>query len=165
MILLPTLKDKEDDQLAFPMGNCYSKANISYPSLNIQIYYYNTSFVLSEKPPLFQTLNVSLFPAWASFLASDEQRLGLRNQARLCPLHLGLPVYGTLGNWIMLQAILAPRVKRLLPFFFLSVLCATLSYQELPWKILFVGLHGTGAGTAGTSVQYRRKWELLQWNV
>lgn len=165
MILLPTLKDKEDDPLAFPMGNCYPKANISYPSLNIQLCYCNTSFVLSEKPPLFQTLNVSLFPAWASFLASDEQRLGLRNQARLCPLHLGLPIHGTLGDWIMLQATLVPKVKQLLPFIFLSVLCATLSYQELPWKILFAGLHRRGAATAGTSVQHGRKWELLQCNV
>lgn len=43
--------------LLFLWGNWYLEANRSYPSLNIQIHCYNTSFVLSEKPPLFQTLN------------------------------------------------------------------------------------------------------------
>lgn len=45
MNLLPNLKDKEDVQLNFPMGNWSPKANRSSPSLNTQIYCYNTSFV------------------------------------------------------------------------------------------------------------------------
>lgn len=113
------------------MVNCYPKANGSYPSVNIQIYCYTTSFVLSENPPLFQTLNALLFPAWASFLASDEQCLGLRIWAWLHPLRLGLAIHGTLANWIVPHAILAPRLKQLLPFLLLGVLCATLSCQEL----------------------------------
>lgn len=46
MNLLPNLKDKEDAQLAFRMGNWNPKANRSFPSLNTHIYCYNTSFVL-----------------------------------------------------------------------------------------------------------------------
>lgn len=45
MNLLPNLKDKEDVQLNFPMGNWSPKANRSSPSLNTQIYCYNASFV------------------------------------------------------------------------------------------------------------------------
>lgn len=46
MNLLPNLKGKENVQLTFPMGNWSPKTNRSSPSLNTQIYCYNTSFVL-----------------------------------------------------------------------------------------------------------------------
>lgn len=66
MILLPNLKDREDVQLMFPMGNWSPKANRSSPSLNTQIYCYKTSlyfFCPVREPPFFQILNAEVAPA------------------------------------------------------------------------------------------------------
>jgi len=53
----------------------------------------------------------------------------------------------------MPRANLAPRVKRLLPFLLLGVLCAALSCQELQWEVLCAGLCGTCGLTAGVSLE------------
>lgn len=167
MNLLPNLKDKEDAQLAFPMGNWNPKANRSFPSLNTQIYCYNKCPV--REPPFFQILNAEIVPAWANFLVSYEQCLGLGNSAWLCPLQLGLAAHGPLANWVVPWAVLSPRVRQLLPFLLWGVLCATLSRQELQWKIPLAGLHGTAGWQQGWHSKEcgaaGEKWEELQCNV
>lgn len=41
MNLLPNLKDKEDVQLTFPMGNWSPEANLPLPKYIIYVYRYN----------------------------------------------------------------------------------------------------------------------------
>lgn len=62
---------------------------------------------------------------------------------------MGLATQDPLANWVVPWAVLAPRVRQLLPFLLWGVLCATLSWQELQWKIPLAGLHGTAADSRG----------------